>query len=169
MKRGRSSATTDTPSLSVILPVYNAMPWLPISVRDMLKQRLEDDAPLEVVQFIRLLHRLLHNQRIYHFQLPTAAGFDGAIFVIQKPFAFLAHKMQPRREHRQVGMCLDAMSTGKHERSQFSVGLPMAPVGGIRLGASNASKLFGPVLACRTAPPLLPRTSASPAQAMVGR
>lgn len=24
--------------LSVILPVYNAMPWLPIAVRDMLKQ-----------------------------------------------------------------------------------------------------------------------------------
>ena len=25
-------------ALSVILPVYNAMPWLPIAVRDMLKQ-----------------------------------------------------------------------------------------------------------------------------------
>ena len=36
-----------TPLLSVLLPVYNAMPWLPIAVRDMLKQRLRDDAALE--------------------------------------------------------------------------------------------------------------------------
>ena len=30
--------------ISVILPVYNAMPWLPISVRDMLKQVSMHDA-----------------------------------------------------------------------------------------------------------------------------
>ena len=35
--------------LSVLLPVYNAMPYLPIAVRDMLKQRLADDAPLELL------------------------------------------------------------------------------------------------------------------------
>ena len=37
------------PALSVLLPVYNAMPYLPIAVRDMLKQRLADDAPLELL------------------------------------------------------------------------------------------------------------------------
>lgn len=30
--------------ITVILPVYNAMPWLPISVRDMLKQVSMHDA-----------------------------------------------------------------------------------------------------------------------------
>jgi len=35
MSDGRASSGV---ALSVILPVYNAMPWLPISVRDMLKQ-----------------------------------------------------------------------------------------------------------------------------------
>ena len=37
------------PALSVLLPVYNAMPYLPLAVRDMLKQRLADDAPLELL------------------------------------------------------------------------------------------------------------------------
>ena len=41
--------TSPIPRLSVILPVYNAMPYLPIAVRDMLKQRLPDDAPLELL------------------------------------------------------------------------------------------------------------------------
>jgi glycosyltransferase involved in cell wall biosynthesis len=36
-------------ALSVILPVYNAMPWLSISVRDMLKQQLDDGQVLELV------------------------------------------------------------------------------------------------------------------------
>ena len=40
---------TQAPRLSVLLPVYNAMPYLPIAVRDMLKQRLADDAPLELL------------------------------------------------------------------------------------------------------------------------
>lgn len=35
--------------LSVILPVYNAMPWLTFAVRDMLKQQLPGDAPLEIL------------------------------------------------------------------------------------------------------------------------
>ena len=34
--------------LSVILPVYNAMPWLPIAVRDMLKQDLGGEG-IEVI------------------------------------------------------------------------------------------------------------------------
>ena len=37
------------PTLSVILPVYNAMPWLPTTVRDVLSQRLQDDASLELL------------------------------------------------------------------------------------------------------------------------
>ncbi|KAL1521700.1 hypothetical protein AB1Y20_021355 [Prymnesium parvum] len=38
-----------TPLLSVILPVYNAMPWLPIAVRDILKQKLHASASLELL------------------------------------------------------------------------------------------------------------------------
>ena len=38
-----------TPALSVVLPVYNAMPWLPIALRDLLRQRLPDDVGLEVL------------------------------------------------------------------------------------------------------------------------
>eukprot|EP00961_Rhodomonas_salina_P051067 685370-Rhodomonas_salina.1 len=37
------------PTLSVILPVYNAMPWLPIAVRDMLKQDLGEGRCLELI------------------------------------------------------------------------------------------------------------------------
>jgi glycosyltransferase involved in cell wall biosynthesis len=40
---------TRQPALSVLLPVYEAMPWLPIAVRDILHQRLQDDAPLELI------------------------------------------------------------------------------------------------------------------------
>lgn len=39
----------EEPALSVILPVYNAMPWLTFAVRDMLKQRLNDGAMLELL------------------------------------------------------------------------------------------------------------------------
>jgi len=46
---GSTTESDPPPALSVVLPVYNAMPWLPIAVRDLLKQRLDDDAPLEVV------------------------------------------------------------------------------------------------------------------------
>ena len=35
--------------LSVILPVYNAMPWLPITMLHLLSQRLDEDAPLELL------------------------------------------------------------------------------------------------------------------------
>ncbi len=44
----RMSASTQ-PRLSVVLPVYNAMPWLAVAVRDMLKQRLDGDEPLELL------------------------------------------------------------------------------------------------------------------------
>ena len=37
------------PALSVILPVYNAMPWLPTTLQHLLSQRLRDDAPLELL------------------------------------------------------------------------------------------------------------------------
>ena len=37
------------PLLSVILPVYNAMPWLPIALRDMLQQQLPDERALELL------------------------------------------------------------------------------------------------------------------------
>ena len=36
-------------ALSVILPVYNAMPWLTVALRDMLKQQLPGGASLEVL------------------------------------------------------------------------------------------------------------------------
>ena len=49
-KRTRWQASE--PALSVVLPVYNAMPWLPIAVRDMLKQRLDDDSHLELVTVV---------------------------------------------------------------------------------------------------------------------
>lgn len=44
-----SSSWGSTPTLSVILPVYDAMPWLTFAVRDMLKQRLRSDAPIELL------------------------------------------------------------------------------------------------------------------------
>ena len=44
-----SSSWGSTPTLSVILPVYDAMPWLTFAVRDMLKQRLRNDAPIELL------------------------------------------------------------------------------------------------------------------------
>ena len=44
-----SSSWGSTPALSVILPVYDAMPWLTFAVRDMLKQRLRNDAPIELL------------------------------------------------------------------------------------------------------------------------
>ena len=37
------------PTLSVILPVYNAMPWVPLAVRDCLKQGLEEGEIIEVL------------------------------------------------------------------------------------------------------------------------
>ena len=44
-----SNGSAETPpALSVILPVYNAMPWLPLAVRDILKQDLHG-APLELI------------------------------------------------------------------------------------------------------------------------
>ena len=49
-KRARLQASE--PALSVVLPVYNAMPWLPIAVRDMLKQRLDDDSHLELITVV---------------------------------------------------------------------------------------------------------------------
>eukprot|EP01052_Picozoa_sp_SAG31_P036370 SAG31_NODE_4528_length_3162_cov_5.936990_1_plen_570_part_00 len=36
-------------ALSVLLPIYNAMPWLPITVRDMLKQQLAAGTYLELI------------------------------------------------------------------------------------------------------------------------
>ena len=42
-------AAAAEPALSVILPVYNAMPWLPITVRDMLKQQLALGNHLELL------------------------------------------------------------------------------------------------------------------------
>jgi len=42
-------ASRPAPTLSVILPVYNAMPWLPITIRDMLKQQLANNEPLELL------------------------------------------------------------------------------------------------------------------------
>ena len=44
-----SSSTPPLPALSVILPVYNAMPWLPITIRHLLSQRLDADTPLELL------------------------------------------------------------------------------------------------------------------------
>ena len=44
-----STPATPEPTLSVILPVYDAMPWLTFAVRDMLKQRLRSDAPIELL------------------------------------------------------------------------------------------------------------------------
>ena len=46
------TSTTAAPTavkLSVILPVYNAMPWLPITMLHLLSQRLDEDAPLELL------------------------------------------------------------------------------------------------------------------------
>jgi glycosyltransferase involved in cell wall biosynthesis len=43
------AASDELPALSVVLPVYNAMPWLPITVRDMLKQQLAGAASLELL------------------------------------------------------------------------------------------------------------------------
>ena len=46
------TSTTAAPTavkLSVILPVYNAMPWLPITMLHLLSQRLDADAPLELL------------------------------------------------------------------------------------------------------------------------
>lgn len=39
----------DLPLLSVILPVYNAMPWLPVAIRDVMKQRLPYNQTLELL------------------------------------------------------------------------------------------------------------------------
>lgn len=39
----QDNKTVSTPTLSVILPIYNAMPWLPIALRDVLKQNVDDE------------------------------------------------------------------------------------------------------------------------------
>ena len=53
LKRSRSPAPPDAagfvPDLSVVLPVYNAMPWLPITMKHLLRQRLEGDRSIEIV------------------------------------------------------------------------------------------------------------------------
>jgi len=47
---GTSSTAAPTAfKLSVILPVYNAMPWLPVTMLHLLSQRLDADAPLELL------------------------------------------------------------------------------------------------------------------------
>ena len=37
------------PALSVLLPVYNAMPYLTVAVRDILRQELAEARPLELI------------------------------------------------------------------------------------------------------------------------
>ena len=49
MKRHRSELSSAVPVLSVVLPVYNAMPWLPTTMHHLLRQRLEGDQPIEIV------------------------------------------------------------------------------------------------------------------------
>ena len=44
MKRHRSELSSAVPVLSVVLPVYNAMPWLPATMHHLLRQRLEGSA-----------------------------------------------------------------------------------------------------------------------------
>ena len=43
------SAVAPPPTLSVILPIYNAMPWVPLAVRDCLKQGLDEGEITEVL------------------------------------------------------------------------------------------------------------------------
>lgn len=74
-------------ALSVVLPVYNAMPWLTICVRDMLKQQLDDEGALELVvavdgctddslQFLQELATALGSRRatVEECPPPLAAG-----------------------------------------------------------------------------------------------
>lgn len=47
--RNNSTPADPNPTLSVILPVYNAMPWVPPAVRDCLKQGLDEGEITEVL------------------------------------------------------------------------------------------------------------------------
>eukprot|EP01050_Picozoa_sp_SAG11_P022081 SAG11_NODE_4077_length_2075_cov_3.279352_1_plen_263_part_00 len=49
MAAAPAEAAAPSPALSIVLPVYNAMPWVPITVRDMLKQVLPGGASLELL------------------------------------------------------------------------------------------------------------------------
>ena len=50
MKRCR--AAEEPPALSVVLPVYNAMPWLPTTLLHLLRQQLHADAGIQLVAVV---------------------------------------------------------------------------------------------------------------------
>jgi len=45
----KKTTARPSPTLSVILPIYNAMPWVPLAVRDCLKQGLDERETTEVL------------------------------------------------------------------------------------------------------------------------
>ena len=78
----RQKRLSSVPALSVILPVYNAMPWLPIAVRDMLKQHLDDDASLELVAVV---DGASDGSLAFLLELATLLGEDGARVELWEP------------------------------------------------------------------------------------
>jgi hypothetical protein len=68
------------PLLSVILPVYNAMPWLPIALRDILKQ----DVTGEVVEVLAGDDASSDGSLAFLINVALALGKRGSIEVVEK-------------------------------------------------------------------------------------
>ena len=110
--------------LSVLLPVYNAMPWLPIAVRDMLKQDLggeglelicADDASRDSsLAFLRELAALLGDRAaVEDSEVPLGAS-QSKRARIEAPVTSEATGGAPSTNPALLGMALRAAETADH-------------------------------------------------------
>jgi len=110
--------------LSVVLPVYNAMPWLPLAVRDMLKQDLgggglelicADDASRDgSLAFLRELAALLGDRAVVADSEAPLVAPQSKRARVAAPVTSEATGGAPSTNPALVGMALRAAETADH-------------------------------------------------------